>query len=228
MKRLVGFFVAALAVFYIVWPGFAAYQIKSSLDAKDAAALSSQVDFDSVRQSLRPAVAAKVESSINLAAEKSGPAGASIYGALKTQLMPKIVDSALAQFVTPETLIKLHSEGATLKEAMDKLVTDQVAKQGGGGGTAGGQAGGTFGKVLGGLLGKSDAPAPAPNSTGSATAAKPPPKYSLANVKGAGLDGPLTIYLMLAKDPASSKADVTARMTFSGGSWRLTGLEPSL
>jgi Protein of unknown function (DUF2939) len=235
MKRLVGLILTGLAVFYIAWPAFAAYQIKSSLDAQDAASLSSRVDFDSVRQSLRPAISATVESSINAAAEKAGPAGAGIYGALKGQLMPKLVDSALAQFVTPQTLIKLHSEGLTLKQAMDKLVIDQVAKQGGAGGAAGGlgggQIGGSVGKILGGLFGKTDPTSAPPPVTTPATgdaAAKSGAKYSLANVKGVGLDGPLAIYLMLAKDPSASKADVTARMTFSGGGWKLTALEPTL
>ena len=242
MKRLLGLILVLLAAFYVVWPGFAAYQIKSALEAKDKDGLTGLVDFDSVRQSLRPAVTAKVESSINQAAEKAGPAGAGIFGALKGQMMPKLVDSALQQLVTPESLIKLHAGRASLKDAMDQLVVDQVAKEGGLGaaipapsGSDSGGLGGTLGKIIGGLLGGSKAETPAappPAAPAAAPAAPEPaagekPKYGIANLKGAGFDGPLAVYLQFAKDPEASKADVTARMTFVNGGWRLTGLEPN-
>jgi hypothetical protein len=238
MKRLLGLIFLLLAGFYVVWPGFAAYQIKSALEAKDKDGLAGLVDFDSVRQSLRPAIAAKVESSITQAADKAGPAGAGIFGALKGQLMPKIVDNALQQLVTPDNLIKLHAGRATLKDAMDQLVLDQVAKQTPlpvpAGDAGGGGLGDTLGKIFGGLVGgsKTETPAPAPTAPAApaaemAGADAPAHKYSLANLKGAGFDGPLALYLKIAKDPSASNADVTARMTFVNGGWRLTGLEPN-
>ena len=227
MKRLTGLAAVVLLAFYIAWPAFAVYQIKTSLEDKDATGLASRVDFDSVRQSLRPAVAAKVESKLDAAAEKAGPTGANIYNALKSQIMPKIIDAAMIRFLTPEALIKIYSERASLKDVMDRIVAEQVARQGGGDETEGG--GGTFGKILGGLLGKTAPPEPAPtgDTTSQAVSGKSSPKYTLANIKGAGLDGPLAIYLKLAKDPAASKPDVTVRMSFTGTGWILTGLEPT-
>ena len=200
---------------------------------------------------MRPAITVKVESTLDAAATKAGPSGAKIYVALKTQLMPKIVEAALDKFVTPETLIRVHSERGTIKDVLDKLVGEQVAKTGGTGvgglgdlagvltGNGAGQQGGAAnqprqpgfdaGKVLGGLFGKKE-PSPAPAETKPATAGGQPagPGMTWRNIKGFGLDGPTGVYISLAKDAAAADADLTAHMTFMDGGWVLTGLEPRL
>ena len=110
MKRLIGLLIVAAAAFYVVWPAYSGYQIKTALDSHDADGLRARVDFESVRDSMRPAITAKVETTLDNAAEKAGPASAKIYTALKSQVMPKIVEAALARAVTPETLIRIHEE----------------------------------------------------------------------------------------------------------------------
>lgn len=232
MKRLLSIILSAAVLFYGVWPAYSGYSIKGALDAKDPDGLRQRIDFESVRSSLRPAIAAKVESSLDAAAEKAGPGGAKIFAALKTQIMPKIVEVALARVVTPEALIRVHAERGTIKDILNKIIGEQVAKSGGGlGGGIGGSdsaAGFDPGALLGGLAGKKEAAGAtkqAPSAAGEPGAA---PGITWRNVKGFGLDGPAGIYVRLAKDAAAIEPDLTAHMTFQGSGWMLTGLDPRL
>ncbi len=97
------------------WPAYSGYEIKTSLDAHDAARLAAKIDFPSVRASLRPAVAAKVEKTLTAdAASKAGPARAPMTDDLRAKLMPRIIDAVLAVLVTPETLIRIHPSRAAI------------------------------------------------------------------------------------------------------------------
>ncbi len=243
MKRLLSLVVFAATLFYIAWPAYSGYAIKQALDASDAAGLSERVDFPAVRNSMRPAITTKVEETLDATAAKAGPSAAKIYAALKTKFMPKIVEAALDRAITPEALIRINAERGTIKQILDRMVAEQVTKTGGPGlgnaglGGSGGLAGQAApegaaaqpkfdaGKVLGGWFGGKEtgesAKLPAPS------AAKAPP-MTWRNVKGYGLDGLTGVYVRLAKDPISSAADVTARMSFVDGGWILTGLEPRL
>jgi Protein of unknown function (DUF2939) len=241
MKRLVSLLIIVAALFYVAWPAYTASAIRSALDARDSDALRDRVDFDSVRTSMRPAITTKVESTLDAAAAKAGPAGSKIYAALKTQMMPKIVEAALQKAVTPEMLIRIHSERGTIKDVLDKMIGEQVTKSAGGGpaidlgGLAGALSGngagnsGTgldAGKVLGGLFGTKPQTETAPKPAAGDTEAKP--AASWRNIRGAGLDGPLGVYLKLSKDPTAFESDLTARMSFRGNGWILTGIEPRL
>lgn len=229
MKRLFGLVLLAAVAFYVAWPAYSGYQIKTALDDRDADGLRSRVDFETVRGSMRPAITAKVETTLDNAAEKAGPAGAKIYTALKSQVMPKIVEAALARAVTPEMLIRMHEERGTIKDIMNRIIGEQVAKSGGAiGGTDGtGKAGGLdAGSLIGGLLGKKpDDPAPA---APVANDSKGKSSLTWRNVKGFGFDGPLGVYVQVAKIAASTEPDLTAHMSFRNGGWVLTGLEPRL
>jgi hypothetical protein len=235
-------FVAVLA-FYVAWPLYAGYQIKTALDAGDAPGLTAHVDFDSVRASLRPAVAAKVDKVVGDALSKAGTAGGVLADRLKAQIMPRIVDGVLAALVTPEMLIRIHASGTSLKDALDGLVLDRASKSEGLGGfmvTPAGQDGARSklqdiagklgidtGKALGGLSGKT-APAPAaePKAALPVKSAQRP-RYGLANIKQFSLDGPLGLTVGVARDGAATKPDLTAGMTFTGGGWKLTALTPA-
>lgn len=56
--------------------------------------------------------------------------------------------------------------------------------------------------------------------------AEPRRKLGIANVKSAGLDGPLGVYVGIAKDETASEPDVTVHMGFTGDDWKLVGLVP--
>jgi Protein of unknown function (DUF2939) len=244
MKRLLSLLILGLALFYVAWPAYSGHVIKSALDAKDATGLNARIDFPQVRNSMRPAITAKVESTLDAAATKAGPSGAKIYAALKTQMMPKIVEAALDKFVTPEALIKVYSERGTIKDLLNKMVGDQVARTGGAGlgdlagvltGNAGQQgetahqSGYDVGKVLGGLFGtKETVTAPAATKPAAVGGKTGGPGMTWRNIKGFGLDSPTGVYISLAKDAAASDADITAHMSFTDGGWVLTGLVPHL
>jgi hypothetical protein len=242
-------FLAAIA-FYIAWPAYSGYEIKTSLDAKDAGRLSAKIDFPSIRASLRPAVAAKVEKTLTAALKKAGPGAGPLTDDLRAKLMPGIIDAVLAVLVTPEMLIRIHSDGANLKDVIDGIVAERAMVSGGLGdlivaapGSSGSDGGlGNLGKIaeklgidpnkaLGGLTGKKEAgePAPAPHAVAmDAGPKKMALGYGPENVKRFGLNGPLSVVVGVAKDPKAREADLTAEMSFVDGDWKLTGLVPNL
>lgn len=252
MKRVVGLLGLLAIAFYAAWPAYSGYQIKTALEAKDPATLEAKVDFPSVRESLRPVVAAKVEDSLKELLKAAGPDGAALLDQMRQKMLPQIVDGTLTKLVTAENIITVHAEGRSIKESLEKIVKDETSKGGGLGGVlaglgTGGQLGvapGTLdklkdlasksgidpGKVLGGLFGKTDqgpAPPPAPETATDATA-KTGPKYGLGNIKHVGLNGPLGFNVGVAKDAAATEADLIAGMSFVNGDWKLTSLVPRL
>lgn len=251
MKRLTSLLSLVALAFYVAWPAYAGLTIKGALEAKDAELLSSKVDFASVRESMRPAVTARVETVIANALKKLGGVTGPLVDEIKARAAPKIVEGALNIIVKPETLIKIHAEGGRLKDAVEKVVADEVKTSaaggglggllGGGGAAPGGNngSGGLLeklgqaaeklgidpGKALGGLLDKKEtdgASEPATLKSGS------PPKYGIGNIKHAALNGPLGVSLGIARDAAAKDADVTVEMSFTGTDWKLTGLVPRL
>jgi hypothetical protein len=253
MRRLLSLLILALLVFYGAWPAYSGYTIKTALESKDAALLSSKVDFPSVRESMRPAVTAKVEAALTKVLEKAGQGGGALIDKMKARLMPKIVDAALAKLVEPETLIRIYAERGRIKDGIDRIIAEKVSagsaggdlgavlgnsEMEGAGGASGGGGGGLLGnlgkaaeqlgidpeKVLGGLIGKKDESKAAEEPAKSGEG----PKYGLANVKRFGLNGPLAIALGVAKDPVAAEPDLTAEMSFTGNDWKLTGLVPRI
>jgi len=252
MKKTLGslLFLAAIA-FYVAWPAYSGYEIKTSLDAKDAARLSAKIDFPSIRASLRPAVAAKVEKTLTTALKKAGPGAGPLTDDLRAKLMPGIIDAVLAVLVTPEMLIRIHSDGTNLKDAIDGIVAERAAVSGGLGdlivaapGAIGSEGGfGSLGKIaeklgidpdkaLGGFTNKKAAAEPVPVAAPPAMMDAGPQKMALGygpeNIKRLGLNGPLSVVVGVAKDPKARQADLTAEMSFIDGDWKLTGLAPNI
>ncbi len=204
MKRLIALIIVLLVGFYVAWPGWTAYQISTALKAKDAGVLERKIDFGRVRESLKPAATTKIGEVYDTYQAKAG-AGAAIVGQIKKDVVPKIADTALKSLVTAPNLIKVASEGGTLKSNVEKLLKEQIAKiglpgigglnlpgglgnvLGGGGGSPGGAGlgglpgglGNLAGKLPGGLGGKipgfGGAPAAAQPAPAPAPAAKPEP-----------------------------------------------------
>jgi hypothetical protein len=157
--------------------------------------------------------------------------------------MPRLIDAVLNVLVTPEQLIRIHSQGANLKEAIDVIVAeragDPTALGGllargstGSDGALGslGEVAESFGvdpgKILGGLGSKKEPQTPTTpaDSRGKGEV----PAYGIGNVKHFGLNGPLGIAVGIAKDPMAREADLTAEMRFMDGDWKLSGLVPRL
>ncbi len=251
MGRLLGLILIAAVIFYAAWPGYSAYRIKTALDTNDAAALESKVDFDAVRQSLKPAVTIEAEKAMTAALAHGGADNAALIEQFKGQIMPRIIDTALTTIVTPETLLRIHREGGDLRKTLRDIVNEKLGGAGSLGALAGalggpggkqgallGQlgkmaegAGVDPGKVLGGLLRSENAvrdadaapvaAEPAAPAAGSAKAA-----YGLANIKSFAINGPLGFSLGVARNAAATEPEVTADWAFTGGDWKLVGVRP--
>lgn len=248
MGKLIGLIIAAMLGFYVAWPAYTGYCIKNALDTGNADLLAAKIDFDGVRSTLKPAVTAEVEKAVTASLQQGGAANDALLQQLKTQLMPKVVETALAGVVTPETILRIYREGGDFKATLGKIIGEKTGGAGLGGlaGAAGasGGANGRFGdllgdvskaagaagidpsKALGGLLGTTTAPAPAPAPAPAATAAKP--QYSLANIKRFSMNGPLAFSVGIARDLAATEPDVTADVAFRGGDWKIVGLTPKI
>ena len=249
MKRLLTLLLLLLAGFYVGWPAYSGYEIKTALEAKDAATLSSKIDFESVKASLRPAATVEAEQSLTESVEKSGVAAGILSAEIARKVLPALVDASLNSLVTPENIIRIYSDGRAVKDTLARIVREQIGKSGGLAGLGaligkpapGGEAKtGAFsgaidavGKATGIDLGKvvtKTAPVrtvtePASDPASAASSEKPK-GYGIGNIKHFGLAGPLSVELGVAKDAGATEPDVTAEMTFRGTDWILTGLRP--
>lgn len=244
-KRTLGTFGLILAAaFYVAWPLYAGYEIKSSLDTHNVEGLNARIDFPSVRVSLQPAVAAQVDKVISDALGKAGTMGGSLGDKLKEQVMPRIVDAVLNAFVTPEMLIRIHASGKSFKEALDGIVLERTSQAQGLNGLMivptdqsegargkiediAGKLGIDTSKVFGGAVQKDAVPAasePVADVLPAKSGAKP--KYGLGNIKHFSFNGPLGLSVGIARDATGKKPELTADLSFVDGAWKLTGLVP--
>ncbi|WP_072395675.1 DUF2939 domain-containing protein [Hyphomicrobium sp. CS1GBMeth3] len=239
--------VLAAGAFYVAWPLYAGYEIKSSLDSQNVAGLNAHIDFPSVRVSLRPAVTERVEAVLTDALKRAGAAGGALGDQIKASIAPRIVDGVLAVLVTPEMLIRLHASGKSLKEALEAMVMERASGAQGLGGfaiVAQEQGPGGAGQrgideianalgidadtVLGGGTGAaaaSEAASGAPAELLQVKGGKTP-DYGIGNIKHFTFSGPLGLSFGIARDPKARKPELTADLTFVDGSWKLTGLVP--
>lgn len=224
MKLLTWLIGLMALLFYVAWPGYTGYRLKTAVEAGDPAGLEAGIDFPSVRTGLRPVVQGKVEESLQAALKSAGPGGAILVEQLRKDMLPKLVDGALDSLVTPQMLIKLHHEGRSLKEGIEGVVKDRPELVGQIGGLLGGLLGKVGGKTgaagAGGTAGGTGATA-----AGGTSKAKP---IGLNNIKSVSFAGPFQVSVGFARDPAAKEADVTATMSFTGGGWKVTELIPKL
>lgn len=250
MKRLIGLIVLGLLGFYIAWPAFSGYQIKTALDGRDAAALDSKIDFPSVRLGLRPTVTQRVTEMFDRMQSSAGPTGAMIASQLKGDVIPKVVETSLNTLVTSGNLIRIVHDGRSWKESVDAILREQIKLPGlGSGGDPTSRAGGlkmpggfeipggiggladkmgiNAGKALEGLnsAGKGSAP---PEPTPSAGGGAPPAAFGLGNIKRFAFLGPLAFEVGVAKDASAAAPDVTAQMAFTGFDWKVVQVVPRM
>lgn len=249
MRRILFIAVLAAIGFWVAWPAYSGYRINAALRGSDAASLGSSVDFDSVRASLRPFVGAEVEKRLGNALEKAGVGAVVLGGEVKKQLLPKIVDGLLVTMVTPQNVIRIFRDGRAFKEAIARIVDEEMADSGGKGGgvgmvlkglgelakARGGDPETDRGGGLGGLLGglkkspvRDVTGEPEPGAVPKTVEAKPaaPPPFGFKNVKSFNFAGPLRMLIGVARNAAASEPDVTAELSFTGMDWKLTGLVP--
>lgn len=133
MKRLIALILVLAVGFYVGWPAWSGYQIKSALDRSDAATLRQKIDFPSVRESLRPAAAFHAEQMIDNALRSSNsPVTTVLNDQAKATMTKNIVSVTLDRVVTPENIIRIAKQGGTVKDAVAQIVREQMGSALGG------------------------------------------------------------------------------------------------
>jgi hypothetical protein len=219
MRLISALLIVLAGLFYVAWPAWSAYQLKVALESGDVAGVERGIDFPSVRQSLRPAATAAIEQNLK-EATKGAPGSDLLIEKMSKDTLPKLVETSLDTILTPQAIIRMHAEGKSLRELIKSVKT--------GGPDLMGQVGGLV-RDLFGKKPAADAPPASPPADAAAAPIVPESRrLGLGNVKSAGFDGPTSIYLGLARDPAATGPDLTATMSFTGTGWRVTGLVPRI
>ena len=229
MKTVMALVFVAVVAFYVAWPAYSVLRIKNALEAEDSALLAAKVDFPSVQESLKLAVTVEVEKRVAAQLSKAGGANEALFAQIKGQMVPPLVNAALAVLVSPESAIRLYRERADLAKAIAAIVSQSEGVGGGAlaalaAGFAGGGNGKTVRDLVGGLAGQATAaekPAPPPGET-----TKQP--MGLANIKSFALSGPAMYTIGLARKQEASAPDVTVDIAFTNFDWRVVGVHPNL
>jgi hypothetical protein len=94
-------FVTVAAVAYAAWPVQAALEIREALIAGDTATLKRKIEWDTVRTSLKSSISP--ETIARLAADTESPKP-SLWQRVKAVVAPKLADTVIDRYVTPENL----------------------------------------------------------------------------------------------------------------------------
>lgn len=205
MRRIliVAFIVALLAAgFYVAWPAWTARQISNAVKANDAAALAEHIDFPRVRERAHPIMTAEMNRRLDQLKQQGGALGGAIAGQLKESLGGSFAKATVDALLTPENVMSMIRQGRDFRRVMSGAATKQPAPVGGG----------STGK---------------PGQTGDATS-NAHRRFSLANVRGYMLTGPLSVAVDLARDKSAPDADLVVEMAFTGGNWKVVGIIPKV
>lgn len=223
MRFLTGLAFVLGGLFYIAWPAFSAYQIKTALESGDVAGVEQGIDFPAVRQSMRPAVTAAVEEKLK-GVTKGAPGSDLVISKIGESALPKLVETTLDTVVTPQTIIRMHAEGRSLRDLITTIKTNNPGVVD--------QVGGFVRDLFGGSTtldkGATGSTEISDTAAGGASVVPVERRLGLGNIKSVGLDGPLAVTLGIARDPKASQSDLTATMSFTGAGWRITGLVPRI
>lgn len=217
MKRLILLLVLLVLGFYVAWPAWSLYQVREAIRRDDAATFAGKVDFPSVRASLRPVLTDEAQKLLERVRGNAGSFGA-LLGQLQGDLLPRVVEMALEAVVTPENVLQIARNREALREALRRVMTEQVS--------------------LGGLIGSRRKAGDAEKSAGSSTGQPAPTpsgqgpggvrewRYGLSNVKSFAPVGPLAFDLGVNRKAEAEEPEVTVRMGFTGTDWKIVGLVP--
>jgi hypothetical protein len=100
---------------YVAWPLHTALQIREAMIAGDTATLARKVEWTSVRASLKQSLSS--ETMARLERDPNTPAP-SLWQRLKAVVAPKLADTAVDRYVTPEHLPALFGYRETYRTAI--------------------------------------------------------------------------------------------------------------
>jgi hypothetical protein len=105
MRRLglfrISVFLLLLATAYIGWPLYTAHTIREAMRNGDTAALSSKVEWDSVRASLKASMSAEALAALET---EPGAPKPTLWQRVKSTIAPGMASSVIDRYATPEHL----------------------------------------------------------------------------------------------------------------------------
>jgi hypothetical protein len=107
MHKLLVLLLGFLLVFYVGWPAWSIYRIYDALEENDVPTLERMIDFPSVRDSLKPAIRAEVDKTLDRT--MGDAAGRLRDGRLRQQVGPKLLETVLNKVVTPQSIASLYA-----------------------------------------------------------------------------------------------------------------------
>ena len=107
MRMLFFLPLSLLLVFYVGWPAWSGYRIYDALEKNDAATLERKIDFPSVRDSLKPAIRAEVDKTLDRT--MGDAAGKLRDGRLRQEIGPQLMETVLNKIVTPQSIASLYA-----------------------------------------------------------------------------------------------------------------------
>ncbi len=216
MRRIasfVGALVLLLVCFYVVWPGWTLHRIAEAIREEDTAALERAVDFPRVRASLRGPLTEEVTRRYDQFQSSGGYRG--VFAAqLKSEVLPRLVESTLDAVATPANVIFMARNRVALKETMQRALEQRII-------LGGSRFAGAPPQGLGGSAAEQPA-SPSPKRSGQG------PRYTVSNLKGVSLINPLEFEVGINRDAAAAAPELLRRIAFTGISWRVVGLTPRL
>ncbi len=119
MRKLLFLLLGLLLVFYVGWPAWSSYRIYDALEKNDAITLERKIDFPSVRDSLKPAIRAQVDKTLDRT--MGDAAGQLRDGRLRQQLGPQLVDTLLNKIVTPQSIASLYAWRGDISQVLKEI-----------------------------------------------------------------------------------------------------------
>ena len=116
MRMLLFLLLGLLLVFYVAWPAWSSYRIFDALEKNDVATLERKIDFPSVRESLKPAIRAQVDKTLDRT--MGDAAGQLRDGGLRQQIGPQLMETVLNKIVTPQSIASLYAWRADISQVL--------------------------------------------------------------------------------------------------------------
>ena len=217
MKRLIVFIITAALLagsFYVVWPGWTLHRIAEAIRNEDSATLEQAVDFLRVRASLHGPLTAEVTRHYDQLS--SGGRSRGVFAAqVKGDVLPRLVQSTLEAVAAPANIIFMARNRVGLKEAVQRALEQRII------------LGSSFDRR--GPQGLGARAGHQPSISEGLTRPGQAPRYTLSNIKGIALIGPLEFEIGINREATAVEPEMLLRMAFAGSSgWRVVGVIPRL